>query len=106
MMVLSVGLDAGPVRRGTGDTAVGSLAAGLASRGEGLVHVHRGAGLADPIALLAEGRILEAIVDSLKQVVPGSRSAAIGDHKLKAVTQEIKGIDSELVLTGVMKLED
>ena len=66
----------------------------------------RGAGLADPIALLAEGRILEAIVDSLKQVVPGSRSAAIGDHKLKAVTQEIKGIDSELVLTGVMKLED
>lgn len=66
----------------------------------------RGAGLADPIALLVEGRILEAIVDSLKQVVPGSRSAAIGDHKLKAVTREIKGIDSELVLTGVMKLED
>ncbi|MFT5680276.1 MAG: hypothetical protein ACI8RZ_001182 [Myxococcota bacterium] len=66
----------------------------------------RGAGIADPLALLAEGRILEAVVDSLKQVVPGSRSAAVGDHKLKAVTREIKGIDGELVLTGVMKLEE
>ncbi len=66
----------------------------------------RGAGLADPIALLAEGRILELVVESLKQAVPGSRSAAVGDQQLKAVTREIKGIDGEVVLTGVLKLEE
>ena len=66
----------------------------------------RGAGLADPLALLTEGLILETVVDSLKQAVPGSRSAAVGTHQLKAVTREIKGREDELVLTGILKLEE
>ena len=66
----------------------------------------RGAGLADPIALLAEGLILDAVVDGLKQAVPGSRSTAIGDRTLKAVTREIKGQGEELVLTGELTLTE
>ena len=66
----------------------------------------RGAGLADPLALLTEGLILETVVDSLKQAVPGSRSAAVGTHQLKAITREIKGREGEVVLTGILKLEE
>ena len=65
-----------------------------------------GAGLADPLALLAEGRILQAITDNLRQAVPGSRTAAFGDVKVRAATSRFVGEGGAVVLRGTLQVQE
>lgn len=76
-----------------------SLVAQQATEGE----KSKGAGLADPIALLAEGRILEAITDGLKAAVPASTAVNVGDQQLRARVEEVRGDRGALVLTGELE---
>lgn len=62
-----------------------------------------GAGLADPLALLVERQILEAITDNLEQALPGTRGTAVQGLKVKAVTQSMRGQGDALVLSGVLR---
>jgi len=76
-----------------------SLAAQQATEGE----KSQGAGLVDPIALLAEGRILEAITDGLKAAVPASTALDIGGEQLRARVREVQGDRGALVLSGELE---
>lgn len=62
-----------------------------------------GAGLADPLALLVEGRILDAVVDNLEQTLPGTRSTTAQGMKISAVTQSIGGMGNALVVQGQLR---
>jgi hypothetical protein len=62
-----------------------------------------GAGLADPIALLAERRILDAITDNLEQALPGTRGTAVQGLKVTAVTRSVEGQGGALVLSGNLR---
>ncbi|MCK6505564.1 hypothetical protein L6R53_19565 [Myxococcota bacterium] len=59
-----------------------------------------GAGLADPLALLAEGRILDAVADGLDQAVPASTGLSIGGQALTAQVQAVRGARAAIELTG------
>ena len=63
----------------------------------------KGAGLADPIALLAERRILEAITDNMQQAIPGTKRASVGGIVLKAQTDRFYGDGAAAVLHGVLE---
>ncbi len=76
-----------------------ALAAQQATEGE----KSKGAGLADPIALLAEGRILEAITDGLKAAVPASSALTVGNQQLRARVREVQGDRGALVLSGELE---
>jgi hypothetical protein len=59
-----------------------------------------GAGLVDPIAALFEGRILDAITDSVSQSLPGSTKQDLGMVQLRAETTAVTGQDATLVVDG------
>jgi hypothetical protein len=65
-----------------------------------------GAGLADPLALIAERKILDAIVDNLQQAVPGARRASIRGLKVAAVTKDFSGEGEAVVLRGTLTTGD
>lgn len=62
----------------------------------------RGAGFADPIALLVRRQILDAITDNLQQALPGSKSTTVQDLVIKAQTRSFAGEDDALVLKGAL----
>ena len=63
-----------------------------------------GAGLADPLALLAEGRILEAVADGIREAVPASKGAVIGSRQLRARIADVRGLDGVVTVTGSFTL--
>ncbi len=63
-----------------------------------------GAGLADPLALLAEGRILEAVEGGLQQALPATKKASVGALTVRATTQQLVGSDGALVLSGTLRV--
>lgn len=60
----------------------------------------RGAGLADPLALLAEGQILDAIEEGMHQVLPGSAGTTVGSRKVTGQVTGLSGGDGVLTLSG------
>jgi len=62
----------------------------------------RGAGLADPMALLAEGRILSAVENGLHQALPGSTGAKLGRQRLTAQVAQVSGDDGVITLAGAI----
>lgn len=59
-----------------------------------------GAALADPLALLGEGLILDQVEGSLDRAVPASHGASIGDLALVATLSRLSGEEGALVLAG------
>jgi len=72
------------------------LTPGEATEGE----KSKGAGLADPLALLGEGLILEAVTDGVKQAFPASTSAKIGDQKIGSRVKSMTGRNGVLIVQG------
>ena len=66
----------------------------------------RGAGLADPLALLVEGKILDAVLKGTKQAVPAGTSTKLGDQRLRAKVSSVEGVSGALVLSGSLDLEE
>jgi hypothetical protein len=64
----------------------------------------RGAGLADPIALLAERRILEAVGEGVNQSLPAKRELAVKGVGLSAVADEARGEGGALVVSGALEV--
>lgn len=62
-----------------------------------------GAGLADPLALLAEGQILEAVEGGMNQTLPASTGVTIGKRTVTAQVEAVTGASAALVLTGSLK---
>lgn len=60
----------------------------------------KGAGLADPLALLAEGRILEAIPDALRGALPAAARLSVGEQTWQARLRSARGERGVLVLSG------
>ena len=65
----------------------------------------RGAGLADPIALLGEARILEAVANGVRQAVPAGRAAKVAGTRLMAESTHMSGDGDALVVVGTASLE-
>ncbi len=65
----------------------------------------KGAGLADPLALLLEQRILEEVAKGIRQAVPASKETAVGGATLKARTTALDTKNDALVLLGSAILE-
>lgn len=65
-----------------------------------------GAGVADPLALLAEGKILEVVEEGLEQTLPSGQSTDIGGQSLELRASSVKGMGGALVMSGSMKLGD
>lgn len=61
-----------------------------------------GAGIADPIALLAEGKILEAVEDGLLQSMPGGDTVSAGGLEFQVAAKEINGRANLLVVRGTL----
>lgn len=59
-----------------------------------------GAGLADPLALLAEGQILAAVEDGLAQTLPGQETIRAGGLEFKVATREVDGRAGLLFVRG------
>ncbi len=59
-----------------------------------------GAGLVDPLAALFEGKILEAITQSVAQTLPATRAQDLGVVQLRAETTGVSGADGTLVVDG------
>jgi hypothetical protein len=64
----------------------------------------RGAGLADPLALLAEGRILDAVGSGVNQSLPAKRELAMKGVSLSAVADQARGDDGVLLVSGVLRV--
>jgi len=64
----------------------------------------RGAGLADPIALLGEGRILQAVEHGLDHSIPARRRVEAGDVAFAARAETIAGDADALLLSGPLKV--
>jgi hypothetical protein len=62
----------------------------------------RGAGLADPLALLAEGRILDAVGRGVTQSLPARRELAVKGVSLSAVADQARGEDGALLVSGTL----
>lgn len=60
----------------------------------------RGAGLADPLALLAEGRILEAVGSGVNQSIPAQRELAVKGVGISAKAERARGEAGALVVSG------
>jgi len=60
----------------------------------------KGAGLADPLAALAEGKILDAVADGIRESVPAARSTKVQGMKIKASARSARGQGDALVLSG------
>lgn len=59
-----------------------------------------GAGLVDPLAALFEGKILEAITDSITRSLPATQRQDLGVVQLRAETTAVSGRDDMLVVDG------
>lgn len=59
-----------------------------------------GAGLVDPLALLAEGRILEAVTEGLDQALPASTGLNVGGQQITARVEAVQGARAAIELTG------
>ncbi len=64
----------------------------------------KGAGVADPISLLAEGKILEVVEDGLAQTLPAGESTDIGGQAISLRASSVKGMGGALVISGAMVL--
>lgn len=64
----------------------------------------KGAGLADPLALLAEGKILQVVEEGLAQSLPSGESAGLGDQELSVRVATVKGMGDALVVAGALEL--
>lgn len=60
----------------------------------------QGAALADPLALLAEGRILQAVEDGVRQTLPVSQGLRLGEAQIQARVERVVGDDTALVFKG------
>lgn len=60
----------------------------------------QGAGLADPLALLAEGRILDAVEQGVAQSFPAGKDAKLGEAKLSAAATGVEGRPGALLIRG------
>lgn len=66
----------------------------------------RGAGLADPLAALAEGRILDAVEGGLAQAFSAATGVALGERTLRAHVVAVAGQAEVLQLQGRLRLSD
>lgn len=66
----------------------------------------KGAGLADPLALLVEGRILEAVSDGMRQAFPGGAAARVGDRKLLTRVEAVAGEGALIRVSGGVELRE
>lgn len=64
----------------------------------------RGAGLADPIALLAEGRILDAVGDGVDQSLPATQTLDLKGVRLAARVDTARGDGSALAVAGPLRI--
>ncbi len=64
-----------------------------------------GAGVLDPLTLLARGAILEAIADGLRIARPASEDADLGASRLHLEASEAAGRGGSLVLVGEARIE-
>lgn len=64
----------------------------------------KGAGVADPLALLAEGAILDAVSGGLAQTLPTSESTKLGEKTITARTTSVKGMAGSLIVHGEIKV--
>ena len=60
----------------------------------------RGAGIADPLALLVEGRILDSVADGVNQSFPGQRDVEFDEVAITAKARTVNAVNATLVLTG------
>lgn len=65
-----------------------------------------GAGLADPLALLAEGAILDAVAGGLAESFPSGEGTEVGGQKVQARATAILGMGSALVVRGDLDVGD
>ena len=65
-----------------------------------------GAELADPLALLVEGRILDGIADNLNHVIPAKKSTSIGKQTLSSQLKSLTGNDDMIVARGSFLLKN
>ena len=63
------------------------------------------AGLADPLALLAEGFILDTIKEQINYAIPSQHSTNLQGRKLKAVLKNVRGENRHLSLYGSFEEE-
>lgn len=63
----------------------------------------KGAGLADPLALLVEGRILDAVQDGCRQSLPGGTAFQVGDRTVEARVGRVSGTAKVLVARGTLE---
>jgi hypothetical protein len=59
-----------------------------------------GAGLVDPLATLAKGRILDSISEAATQALPGEKSLDGKRMSIQASVTKLKGVNDNLVLVG------
>jgi len=60
----------------------------------------RGAGIVDPLAFLAEGKILQAVEQGVHQSLPASKTTKVSSFRVMAEVEHIVGRDHHLVVTG------
>jgi hypothetical protein len=65
----------------------------------------KGAGLADPLALVAEGQILAAVSDSVKGSFPTSTTTRVGGQKAALGVRSVEGINGVVLIRGTLELE-
>ncbi len=63
----------------------------------------KGAGVADPLALLVEGQILEAVVDGMQQTIPANKAIAIADARVQARLEKVSGMGDVLIARGTLR---
>jgi hypothetical protein len=59
-----------------------------------------GAGLTDPLALLAEGMILKEVEKGVAQTIPARKVTAIGDQQIRASASRVWAKDNVLLIAG------
>lgn len=64
-----------------------------------------GAGLADPLALLVEGRILDEVAKGLRQAVPTTQEAALKGATFRAEATGLETVGDAVVLVGTASLQ-
>ncbi len=61
-----------------------------------------GAGIVDPLAILFEARILEAITNAVAQSLPASQAQDLGVVRMRAETTAVHGRDGTLIVDGTL----
>ncbi len=63
----------------------------------------KGAGIADPLALIGEAYIMRILQDSAQGALPGSEQFEVGSSTWKVVLEDAQGVGENLVLSGRIK---